>query len=74
MIPECDFKNCALWSIFVDIVSYHEEENSSYFQTEALYIDQPKTYYRNPKDLYFNADNNNVPSLNTYNKSKKREF
>ena len=74
LIPECDFKHCALWSIFVDIVSYHEEENSSSFQTEALYTDQPKTYYRNPKDLYFNADNNNVPNLNTYNKSKKREF
>ena len=73
-IPECDFKHCALWSIFVDIVFYHEEENSSSFQTEALYTDQPKTYYRNPKDLYFNADNNNVPNLNTYNKSKKREF
>ena len=55
-------------------MSYHEEENSSSFQTEALYTDQPKTYYRNPKDLYFNADNNNVPNLNTYNKSKKREF
>ena len=37
LIPECDFKHCALWSIFVDIVSYHEEENSSSFQTEALY-------------------------------------
>ena len=73
-IPECDFKHCALWSILVDIVSYHEEENSSSFQTEALYKDQPKTYYRNPKDLYFNADNNNVPNLNTCNKSKKGEF
>ena len=74
LIPECDFKHCALWSIFVDIVSYHEEENSSSFQTETLYTDQPKTYYRNSKDLYFNADNNNVPTLITYNKSKKREF
>ena len=59
---------------FVDIVSYHEEKNSSSFQTEALYTDQPKTYYRNPKDLYFNTDNNNVPNLNTHNKSKKGEF
>ena len=74
LIPECNFEHCALWSIFVDIVSCHKEENSSSFQTEALYTDQPKTYYRNPKDLYFNADNNNIPNLNTYNKSKKREF
>ena len=74
LIPECDLKHCTLWSILVDIVSYHKEENSSSFQTEALYIDQPKTYYRNPKDLYFNADNNNVPNLNISNKSKKGEF
>ena len=76
LIPECDPKHNAFWSILTDLVSCYKEENPSFLrmQSENSCTDQSKSYYRNPKDLYFNADNNNVPNLNTCHKSKKGEF
>ena len=75
-ILECGYEDNAFWSILTDTVVYHEENNLS-----SLILDFDKsynttlnqTYFTDPKDLYFNADNNNIPKFLKYSETRKGE-
>ena len=64
-ILECGYEDNAFWSILTDTVVYHEENNFSslIFDIDKSYnTTEEQTYITDPKDLYFNADNNNIPN------------
>ena len=64
-ILECGYENNAFWSILTHTVVYHGEDNLSslVFDFDKLYTTVNQTYITDPKDLYFSADNNNIPNL-----------
>ena len=43
------------------------------FDSDELYMTANQTYITDPKDLYFNADNNNIPNLLTHCETEKGE-
>ena len=74
-ILECGYEDNAFWSILTDTVVYHEEDNLSslVFDFDKLYTTVNQTSITDPKDLYFSADNNNIPNLPTHCESEKGE-
>ena len=74
-ILECGYEDNAFWSILTDTVVYHEENNLSSlaFDFDKLYTTVNQTYITDPKDLYFSADNNNIPDPITYCEPGKGE-
>ena len=74
-ILECDYEDNAFWSILTDTVVYHGENNLSslVFDFNKLYTTVNQTYITDPKDLYFSADNNNIPNLLTHCETGKGE-
>ena len=65
-ILECGYEDNAFWSILTDTVVYHGENNLSslLFDFDKSYkTTVNQTYVTDPKDLYFNADNNNIPNF-----------
>ena len=75
-IPECGYEDNAFWSILTDTVVYYGENNFSslIFDIEKSYnTTVEQTYITDPKDLYFNADNNNIPNNFRYSEIGKGE-
>ena len=75
-ILECGYEDNAFWSILTDTVVYHGENNLSslIFDFDKSYnTTVNQTYITDPKDLYFNADNNNVPNFLKYSETGKGE-
>ena len=67
-ILECGYEDNAFWSILRDTVVYHGENNFSslIFDFDKSYkTTVNQTYITDPKDLYFSADNNNIPNFLT---------
>ena len=67
-ILDSGYEDNAFWSILTDTVVYHGEDNLSSltFDIDKLYTTVDQTYITDPKDLYFSADNNNIPNLSTH--------
>ena len=61
-IPERGIDDCAFWSILTDTVSYYQKDNLSSLVLETDSIEVQDTYYKNAKDMYFCAANNNIPN------------
>ena len=74
-ILECGYEDNAFWSILTDTVAYHGEDNLSslVFDFDKLHTTVNKTYITDPKDLYFSADNNNIPNFLTHCETGKGE-
>ena len=71
-IPECGIDDCAFWSILTDTVSYYQKDNLSSLVLESDSIEVQDTYYKNAKDMYFCAANNNVPNVGKDNNEKDK--
>ena len=74
-ILDSGYEDNAFWSILTDTVVYHGENNLSSlkFDIDNLYTTVNQTYITDPKDLYFSADNNNIPDLTTHCETGKGE-
>ena len=74
-ILDSGYEDNAFWSILTDTVVYHGENNLSSlkFDIDNLYTTVNQTYITDPKDLYFSADNNNIPNLITHCETGKGE-
>ena len=74
-ILDSGYEDNAFWSILTDTVVYHGENNLSSlkFDIDNLYTNVNQTFITDPKDLYFSADNNNIPNLITHCETGKGE-
>ena len=74
-ILDSGYEDNTFWSILTDTVVYHGRDNLSSltFNIDKLYTTVNQTHFTDPKDLYFNADNNNIPNSTTHCETGKGE-